>query len=274
MGGAVSDISPSFWKKPFAVWVIFAGLVYFGLGAVALIVPVLIAAPAAITDPLVLSFLAIAVLFLAFGVATLSGRRWSFIAALAISIFFLVLFGPFLVGGLTNPADPQYWLTFSAIPALFLVVVFALFSILNLKKGIGQQKYLASPESKGGLLATAVAAFIVGGVVVGAISGALVAGILQSAGSGADVRITPGASGVQATEPFSPKVLTVPAGTRVTWFNGDNVVHTVTSDTGLFNSGNLGPGAAFSYQLDTPGTYEYHCEPHPSMQGTIIVTSS
>jgi plastocyanin len=73
---------------------------------------------------------------------------------------------------------------------------------------------------------------------------------------------------------FDPLTLTVKVGTTVTWTNGDNVTHTVTSDTGLFDSGDLAQGATFSYTFTTAGTYAYHCTPHhATMSGTIIVTN-
>ena len=71
---------------------------------------------------------------------------------------------------------------------------------------------------------------------------------------------------------FAPNVILIPAGTTVRWTNNGAVDHTVTSDTSLFNSGVLNPGASFEFRFDTPGTYTYHCTFHPSMTGTVIVT--
>lgn len=70
---------------------------------------------------------------------------------------------------------------------------------------------------------------------------------------------------------FSPKELTVPTGSTVTWTNLDSVAHTATADKGAFNSGNLNPGQSFSFTFDKPGSYVYNCNYHPSMQGTIVV---
>ena len=71
---------------------------------------------------------------------------------------------------------------------------------------------------------------------------------------------------------FSPSTLTVKVGTTVTWTNKDSVDHTITSDTNVFDSGNMGSGDTFSYTFTTAGTFVYHCTVHPSMIGTIIVT--
>ncbi|MDO8751878.1 MAG: plastocyanin/azurin family copper-binding protein [Dehalococcoidia bacterium] len=73
---------------------------------------------------------------------------------------------------------------------------------------------------------------------------------------------------------FSPASLTVPVGTTVTWTNQDSVTHTVTADSGAFNSVGLAFGQSFSYTFTTPGTYAYHCTPHPNMKGTVTVAQS
>ena len=72
-------------------------------------------------------------------------------------------------------------------------------------------------------------------------------------------------------EAFSPAMLTVSAGTTVTWTNNDAIVHTVTSDTGLFDSGQMSQGSHFSHTFSDKGTFQYHCTIHTTMHGTIIV---
>lgn len=63
----------------------------------------------------------------------------------------------------------------------------------------------------------------------------------------------------------------VPAGTRVRWVNGDQVQHTVTADDGSFESGLLDPNAVYDHAFERPGTYKYHCTPHPFMTGVVVV---
>jgi plastocyanin len=70
---------------------------------------------------------------------------------------------------------------------------------------------------------------------------------------------------------FNPDPITITAGTTVTWTNEDSAAHTATQDGGGFQSGTLNQGDSFSQVFDTPGTYEYHCEFHANMHGTIIV---
>jgi plastocyanin len=75
---------------------------------------------------------------------------------------------------------------------------------------------------------------------------------------------------------FRPAQLEVKAGTRVTWTNGDEITHTVTSGTSAERAGRFaqrleGRGAAATVELKTPGVYPYFCERHPSMRGEIRV---
>lgn len=70
---------------------------------------------------------------------------------------------------------------------------------------------------------------------------------------------------------FSPAELAVAPGDKVVWRNQDFLVHTTTSDTGLWNSGDLGTGETFEFTFTTPGTYTYHCEHHFGMTGRIVV---
>jgi plastocyanin len=54
----------------------------------------------------------------------------------------------------------------------------------------------------------------------------------------------------------------------------DAVAHTVTSDTGVWDSGTLATGQSYSHTFDQPGTYPYHCAIHPFMKATIIVQAA
>jgi len=71
---------------------------------------------------------------------------------------------------------------------------------------------------------------------------------------------------------YDPASLTITAGTTVTWTNSGATSVTVTSPDGLFDSEMIGPGAAFSYTFDTPGTFRYFCVPYPHMKGVIVVS--
>ncbi|MCV7199763.1 cupredoxin family copper-binding protein [Mycobacterium angelicum] len=70
---------------------------------------------------------------------------------------------------------------------------------------------------------------------------------------------------------FAPAVLTVRAGSTVTWTNRDEEPHTVAANDGSFRSPGMGTGASFSHTFATPGTFDYVCSIHPSMHGTVVV---
>lgn len=70
---------------------------------------------------------------------------------------------------------------------------------------------------------------------------------------------------------FNPSAITVSKGTMVTWTNKENVTHTVTSKTNLFDSGDVMGGKTFSYTFSDAGTFSYYCKYHSGMNGTVIV---
>ena len=73
---------------------------------------------------------------------------------------------------------------------------------------------------------------------------------------------------------FGPATLSVPVGTTVRWENLDGEPHTVVSVEGLFRSGALDQGDAYSYTFRTAGRYRYVCSIHPQMVGTVVVTDA
>ncbi len=72
---------------------------------------------------------------------------------------------------------------------------------------------------------------------------------------------------------FSPAELEVPAGTRVTWTNRDDIPHTIMdgADPRRMRSEPLDTDDRFAFTFATPGTYRYFCSLHPHMQGTVVV---
>lgn len=72
---------------------------------------------------------------------------------------------------------------------------------------------------------------------------------------------------------FRAAVVTVKAGTTITWTNGDDIPHTVVSRDGLFKSKVLDSGDRFSFTFSKPGQFGYFCSLHPRMTGMIIVTA-
>jgi plastocyanin len=72
---------------------------------------------------------------------------------------------------------------------------------------------------------------------------------------------------------YVPDMLTVPAGTKVTWTNHDDMPHTVTSagKPKVLDSTALDTDDQFSHVFAEPGTYNYLCTIHPKMSGQVIV---
>gem|GEM_PF-1123506 len=105
----------------------------------------------------------------------------------------------------------------------------------------------------------------------------------SSSGSTTNVSIVAGAANL-ADKAFSPDAVTVSVGDTVTWTNNDSQGHTITSGTGP-NDPNMGsqfnsspgyahiitPGATFSHTFNATGTFQYFCELHPTMVGSVTV---
>lgn len=74
---------------------------------------------------------------------------------------------------------------------------------------------------------------------------------------------------------FSPKTITVKPGTVIKVTNRDVAGHTMTSDDGSsFNTPLVGKDQSVEVTAPTaPGTYGFHCTPHPSMKGTLVVST-
>jgi plastocyanin len=71
---------------------------------------------------------------------------------------------------------------------------------------------------------------------------------------------------------FSPRRLTVAAGTTVTWSNTGQRPHTATDRGGTFDTKPVAPGASAEVTLSTPGTYFYFCRINPAkMNGVLVV---
>ena len=70
---------------------------------------------------------------------------------------------------------------------------------------------------------------------------------------------------------YMPNPVTITAGSTVSWTNNDSITHTSTSDNGVFDSGNIAPGAKFTFTFNTRGTFAYHCTLHPGMVASVVV---
>jgi plastocyanin len=70
---------------------------------------------------------------------------------------------------------------------------------------------------------------------------------------------------------YTPTVLHVQPGHKITWTNHDAVPHTVT---GLFDSWGsteqFSVGQSVAFQFEAAGTFPYYCAVHPMMQGVVV----
>jgi len=104
--------------------------------------------------------------------------------------------------------------------------------------------------------------------------------ILGMVGLGLQLLLDPGVATAANTTvsavdyAFNPRNITVNVGDTVTWQNSTSFdVHTSTSNSGLWSSGDIARGRSFAFTFTTPGTYSYFCVYHSSlgMTGTVQV---
>jgi plastocyanin len=70
---------------------------------------------------------------------------------------------------------------------------------------------------------------------------------------------------------FRPNRIEVSSGTTVVWTNGGQVAHSVTAENGGFDTELIEAGDRRGLTFTKPGTYPFHCTPHPFMTGVIVV---
>jgi plastocyanin len=107
--------------------------------------------------------------------------------------------------------------------------------------------------------------------VVGGLFGLLVVAGPVVAASSASVKIT------EADERylFSPATTSVSVGGTVTWTNGSDADHNVTSESGSeLGSPTIAEGATFHHTFDSTGTFAYHCTIHGYMVGSVVVLAA
>jgi len=128
-----------------------------------------------------------------------------------------------------------------------------------------------------------------------------VAAIAACSGSGSLTGNTPVSTSGNTTTitvqdfSYTPAAITIKVGSTVLWVNNGPSAHTVTSDSGFWDSGALAApsstmgstaygtagnstaGGSYQRTFTQPGTFGYHCTIHPpslypGFKGTIIVT--
>lgn len=73
---------------------------------------------------------------------------------------------------------------------------------------------------------------------------------------------------------FEPIQLHIKKGETVTWTNNDAAPHIVAGDDAAAWAAGpmLKQGDVYMHTFDTAGTFAYHCNIHPGMRGSIVVT--
>jgi plastocyanin len=96
------------------------------------------------------------------------------------------------------------------------------------------------------------------------------------------IKMIPGSASESQQDNFLPKLVNIQLGidNHLIWINDDDVAHTVTPDhraedsySGAFGStGVVMPGESYEFLFTEDTEVTYHCQPHPWMTGTVIVT--
>jgi len=97
------------------------------------------------------------------------------------------------------------------------------------------------------------------------------AGLIGAApekGDGQDVNVTVRIRDLQ----FQPANVNLKAGGSITWINADDRDHTVSAVDHSFDSGNLKPGAMYTFHFNKAGSFQYVCSYHPRMRGSVQVS--
>ncbi len=199
-----------------------------------------------------------------------------FVIAAAASAAFILLDGPQVVPLLSEPTLGGGEAFFDAVTILPVIIASLVYSASGLRRVWHKSAPLSVtrmiPASS--VLVLMIVGFIVGGMFIGLLAAATETRMLASSSAAGDITIVQGAGNPKNAQFFDPVSFTVKAGTTVTWVNKDGAAHTVTSsDSKLFDSGNVDAGGTYKFTFTQPGTYQYYCTLHPWMKGTMIVTA-
>jgi plastocyanin len=73
---------------------------------------------------------------------------------------------------------------------------------------------------------------------------------------------------------FIPSPAAVRSDQAIVWKNSDIETHHLVLDDGSIDTGTLAPGTVSQPETVAAGTRTYHCTIHPSMVGTVVVTTA
>jgi plastocyanin len=213
-------------------------------------------------------------------VAIVFKPRAGYVVAALVSLILLVLFAaapaPASVADVySDPADLGHFVGLVTIyPLLVATLAYSILGVRELRAG---STSVEAPKGKNRTILEAgivllVAGFILGSLAVGIPAGAAQTRLIAGGGTTGDITIVLGSTSPSNGQFYSPATLSVKAGTTVTWVNKDTTAHTVTSTTGLFDSGRIDPGGSYRYTFTQPGTQQYYCTYHTWMKATVVVS--
>jgi plastocyanin len=114
-------------------------------------------------------------------------------------------------------------------------------------------------------------------LVAGIAAGALMLAACTNGSSGSTtVTDQPGTEVIEVSIEnfaFGPNAIAISVGDTVRWTNDESsIVHTTTSDDGLWNSDSIPAGSRFDHTFNETGTFAYVCTIHPTMTATATVS--
>ncbi|MDE1853861.1 MAG: cupredoxin family copper-binding protein [Thaumarchaeota archaeon] len=213
-------------------------------------------------------------LFVVFGYFSWRKNRWGYLGAGLTSLLDFAMLQTDPVSSaqavLQEAARFPFFATFLPFfVGLVVAVPYGLYGFYAASRPQGPSRQI----SRSSLLALVAVGVIIGGLIVGSIAGGVESRLLAFSSNSGDVTIVMGASSQSNPNFYLPANFTAKVGQSVTWVNRDASAHTVTSTSGVFDSGIIASGATYSFTFTEPGTYQYYCTIHPWMKGTITVTS-
>jgi plastocyanin len=246
-----------------------AGLGYFILFASAQIITDLSSGSVPFYDYIHIPFI---VLFGLSIIATYARPKIGYVMSLIAAVAGIAVLSPFtFVKGVSSPADSGlFFYAITVFPMILAAAFYSLIAYLDLRSPTrlisSNRLYLRR------VIIILILGFVIGAATVGSLAAGTENQLLSSVNSNADITIPHGAT-VQGSTAYSPANFTVKVGKIVTWMNKDITPHTVTSTSGLFDSGSLSTGQTWSHTFTHAGVYSYYCTFHAWMKGNVTVTT-
>jgi plastocyanin len=203
-------------------------------------------------------------------------NQWFYLAAGIASGYLFILFLPFVITGLSNPANPYEFAGNSlGLVALFWALPAGVIGFWRTRKKLPLPDARSGWRTPQGIYALAVVFVAVGAILTSAIAYGHAVG--TSTGGGFDFEPSRSVNVTTQNFAFSPMTFSVPVRTIVSIVvtNKDPALHTFTYGVNGKSYGHdLLPGTTtrFLVFFDTAGRVDFWCVPHRSMGMTGSIT--